>query len=105
LIFSAVTRRTPLVPRIGPGSGYEVVSDLVAAHHDCLLERMDRERAPPTRHLAVSVANGDRRGLRVRVGANPVLTGTKHSESQAGRIELDVLGLREISNADREGAL
>ena len=66
---------------------------------------LDRERLPATSHLTVSAANRDRRGLRVGIGANPVLTGTKHRESHAGRVELEVLILREISDADREGTL
>jgi hypothetical protein len=66
---------------------------------------MDGERLPPASHLAVSAANGDRRGLGVGVGVNPVLTRSKHGESEAWRIDLEVLILLEVSGVGREDAL
>jgi len=103
-VFADVTRGAPLVPSVSSGSGYQVEGGLVATHNDCLLARADRERTPTTSHLAGSATNGDIRGLRVGVGANPVLTGIEHRESQTWRIDLEILVLCEISGANRENA-
>ena len=102
LVFPAVARGAPLVPCIGSRSGCEVVVDLIVAPHDYPLARIDRERLPSARHLTLPIANRDDGGLGIGIGVDAVFAGTKQSEGQVGRVDLENLILREIAHADRE---
>ena len=75
---------------------------MIVAPHDYPLARIDRERLPSARHVTLPVANRNDRGLGIGIGVDAVFAGTKQSESQVGRVDLENLVLREIAHADRE---
>jgi hypothetical protein len=67
--------------------------------------RVDGKRLSSACRLTVSVANRDRSGLCVGIGANPVFSRTQQCKSQAGRIDLEILPLPEIPDAGRQRTL
>jgi hypothetical protein len=62
---------------------------------------VDRECLSASGDFAIAHAYCDGAGLCVGIGGNPVLARTKHCESHAWRIDLEILALPEVPHASR----
>ena len=75
---------------------------MIVAPDGHLLARIDREGIPSAGHLALPIANRNRRDLGIGIGIDAVIAWTKHRERHVGCVDLEDLILPEIAHADRE---